>query len=543
MHLQFLGAAGVVTGSRTLVTEGPTRVLVDCGLFQGFKESRQRNWDRLRAGALDAVLLTHAHLDHSGWVPALVKQGYRGPIHCTEATASLLRILWPDSGRIQEEDAHHHARHHTSQHDAPQPLYTEADALRALEQLRPVPFHTPLPIGVFEATWQRAGHILGAGSLSLRSPTHHVLFSGDIGRADDAVMPPPEPPPAVDTLVMESTYGDRDHPTVDRRERLAEVIRATVERRGMVLVPAFAVGRAQGLLHALHELTIEGRIPRLPIVVDSPMATAATAAVLQHPGDTRLSADTLAAMTEGVEFVSDVEASKALHRRTDPFVLLSASGMLTGGRVLHHLTRRAPVKENTLLFVGFQAPGTRGAHLVGGARTVKVYGADVEVNCHVEQIGGYSAHADRGGLLAWLRSASERPARVFLNHGDPPATDALRKALKAEGYTAHAATERYSWRLEGEEAVPSMPEALRTDALDEGLLRFAQRLDFRGDTDDVVDAVCAAVERQKAGGLGAHLVVHGVPLGARVRAALSTADQALLTFVRDGGSGASREVR
>jgi len=530
VQLRFLGAAGVVTGSKSLVTEGATRLLVDCGLFQGFKENRLRNWDRLQTGPLDAVLLTHAHLDHSGWVPALVAQGYRGPVYCTEATASLLRILWPDSGRIQEEDAEHHNRRGSASHDPARPLYTEQDALRALERLRPVPFHEPLTLGAIEATYHRAGHILGAASLSLRSPSHHLLFSGDLGRPDDGVMLAPEPPVAADTVVMESTYGDRDHPSIDREEHLAQVIRTTAERGGMVLVPTFAVGRAQGLLWSLHRLTEAGRIPRLPIVVDSPMATSATAAVLQHPDDTRLSIDELTAMTAGVQFVGDASESKALNKRSEPFVLLSASGMLTGGRVLHHLVQRAPQPKNTLLFVGFQAPGTRGAHLVSGASTVKVFGTQVEVACHVEQIGGYSAHADRTELITWLQQAPEKPRQVFLNHGDPPAVDALRRQLEGVGYTTTAACERFAWRLDSD-IVPHRPDHERLHAAERGLLQFAARLDFRGDDEETVDAVCAAARRALAGELPPiPLVVHGPELGAKVRAALSPREQALLVF-------------
>jgi len=531
MQLRFLGAAGVVTGSKTLITEGPTRLLVDCGLFQGFKENRLRNWDRLQVGPLDGVLLTHGHLDHSGWVPALVRQGYRGPVYCTEGTASLVRILWPDSGRIQEEDAEHHNRRGTSSHRPARPLYTEADAHEALKRLEPVPFHAPQTLGIIEATFHRAGHILGAASLSLRSSTHHVLFSGDLGRPDDGVMQPPEPPVAADTIVMESTYGDRDHPPIDREEQLAEVIRQAADRGGMVLVPTFAVGRAQGLLWSLHRLKAAGRIPDLPVVMDSPMATAATAAVLQHPSDTRLTIDQLTEMTTDVQFVGDARESKALNKRSGPFILLSASGMLTGGRVLHHLIQRAPNPKNTLLFVGFQAPGTRGAHLAGGARSVKVFGQEVEVACQVEQIGGFSAHADRGELLAWLQAAEAPPRQVFLNHGDPEAVDALRKRLKAEGLRAIAASERFAWRLDAE-CTPHRPDAERIAAMDRGLLRFAQQLDFRGHDESTVDAVCAAVEAVRDGQLAddLRLVVHGPQLGARVREALSVADQALITF-------------
>jgi len=527
LHLRFLGAAGVVTGSKTLVTEGRTRVLVDCGLFQGFKEHRLRNWERLQVEPLDAVILTHGHLDHSGLVPALVAQGFRGPVYCTPGTAALLAVLWPDAGRLQEEEASHRNRKGQTKHEPARPLYTEAEAIAALQSLVTVPYHQPHPVGALELTFRQAGHILGAASVLLASATHRVLFSGDLGRPDDRVVPAAEPPPAVDTVIMESTYGDRDHPSIDRETRLAEVINRTAERGGMVLVPTFAVGRAQGLLWSLHRLKEAGRIPDLPVVVDSPMATRATAAFLAHPDDLRLTPSDLDAMTRDVQFTGSAEESIALNRQTKPFVLLSASGMLTGGRVLHHLVQRVGNPKNTLLFVGFQAPGTRGAHLVAREPTVRVFGRDVEVACEVDEIGGFSAHADRGELQAWLDAAEAKPGRVFLNHGEPEATDALRHQLRAAGYDAIVATERLTWHLDGE----VRPQTDDVVAADRGLLRFADRLVFRDADDDTVDAVCVAARRSRRGLLpGVKLIVEGAELGAMVRQCLDTKDQAVLTF-------------
>jgi metallo-beta-lactamase family protein len=448
MRLQFLGGAGVVTGSKALVTQGATRLLVDCGLFQGFKELRLRNREPPGTGRVDAIVLTHAHLDHSGYVPAMVAAGYDGPVYCSAGTASLLEVLWPDAGRLQEEEAEHHNRHGTSRHPVAEPLYTEDDALRALRRLVPVPWGDERTIGEMRFELVRAGHILGASSVLLTGGGRRVLFSGDLGRPDDGVVPAPVPPPAVDALVMESTYGDRDHPRVDRDQRLAEVIGRTVDRGGMVLVPTFAVGRAQSLLWSLHCLKEQGRIPDVPIVLDSPMASRATTAFLAHPEALRLSPDQLTAMTRYVTFTESADDSKALNRRTEPFVLLSASGMLTGGRVLHHLVQRVGNEKNTVLFVGFQAPGTRGSHLLSNPDTVRVFGREHEVRCEIEQIPGYSAHADRRELHAWLDSATARPALVVLNHGEPAASDRLRQQLERDGYRVAVASERIAWQVD-----------------------------------------------------------------------------------------------
>jgi metallo-beta-lactamase family protein len=502
MRLQFLGATTTVTGSRTLVTTPRTRLLVDCGMFQGFKANRLRNRDPLDTGGpLDAVVLTHAHLDHSGWCPALVRQGYEGPIYCTSATVDLLRILWPDSGRIQEADAEYANRKGSTRHAPALPLYTEADALHALKQLVPVDFHQPLSLGDIRVTFRGAGHILGAASVELRTADQSVLFSGDLGRVDDAVVPAPEPPSAVDAIVMESTYGDRLHPPIDRLDRLSEVINTTVERDGMVLIPSFAVGRAQGLMWGLHQLMEAGRIPRLRIALDSPMATKATQAFLRHPGDLRLTPSELEAMTKGVQFVGGVEESKALNQRSEPFILIAASGMLTGGRVLHHLAIRAPIRRNTLLFVGFQAPGTRGGRIIAGEKTIKMFGRKIPIRCDVEEIGGFSAHADAEGLHAWLRSAPERPSHVFLNHGESHASDALRRRLKDDGYAVTVASEGIAFDI------GDLPEPVRTVATPvphpdrEDAAFGGAALVFEEDTDAAAEGVRDALWAMKTGRL------------------------------------------
>ncbi|MCB9674485.1 MAG: MBL fold metallo-hydrolase [Alphaproteobacteria bacterium] len=526
MRIQFLGAAGTVTGSRTLVTCGDTRVLVDCGMFQGFKQNRLRNWDPLEVNEIDAVVLTHAHVDHSGWIPALVRNGYQGPVYCTKPTADLLSILLPDAGRIQEEDAEYANRKGHTKHAPALPIYTEQDAYEALKRIVPVELHAPYAIGGVEVEHRVAGHILGATSVVVRNGERVLQLSGDLGRPDDAVVPAPEPPAEADVLVLESTYGNRLHPDVDKLERLATIVTQTVERGGMVLIPSFAVGRAQGLLWGLHRLMEEGRIPRLPIVVDSPMATKATDAFVRNPDALRLTPGDLRAMTRNVQFVGSVEESRGVNSRTEPFVLIAASGMLTGGRVLHHLVQRAPTKKNTLLFVGFQAPGTRGGRIVAGERTVKMFGNKIKLRCDVEEIGGFSAHGDQQDLLAWVRSAPMRPGRIFLNHGEPEASDALRGLLKDEGYDVTVASEGVEWDLSEDrrtvlKPVPPKRAAKRPAAPEPQGLAGAS-LEFREDGDAVVDAIRAALRAMESGALPRiPVVAHGERLAARLEAALA----------------------
>lgn len=525
MKIQFYGAAGVVTGSRTLLTDGATRLLVDCGMFQGHKKNRLRNWEELDVGRLDAVVLTHGHIDHSGWVPALIARGYDGPVYCTEGTADLLQILWPDAGRIQEEDAKHANHRKSTRHEPALAMFTEADAVAALRQVKPIAFDTDFELGSLTLSFRVAGHILGAAAVWIRSPQRSILFSGDVGRPADLVMPPPEPPPAVDVVVMESTYGQRVHPESDLLESLAQVVDRTLERGGMLLIPSFAVGRTQGLLLALHRLMEGGRIPRLPIVVDSPMATRATRALVKHPGGSRLSVDELHAMCEHVQFVSSVEESKALHARTEPFILISASGMLTGGRVLHHLEHRAPVNRNTLLFVGFQAPGTRGAGLVAGQSPVKIYGKKIKVRCEVTEIRGLSAHADAKELTAWLESAPSRPKRVFLNHGEPDAADALRQRLKALGHSVTIATEGLAWDLTD---LKPLPVVRQVDAPPPAAM-LAHATGFRfSSLDDLatVQWVLGAIGRGDMPKVP--IAIDDAQLAERLRSTLSDADLALL---------------
>ncbi|HSD19290.1 MAG TPA: MBL fold metallo-hydrolase [Anaeromyxobacter sp.] len=429
--IRFLGAAGTVTGSRFLVQSGSVRVLVDAGLFQGPKELRLRNrapWP-VPPGSIDAVVLTHAHLDHTGALPQLVKSGFRGVAHCTPATRDLAGLLLPDSGRLQEEEARYANRKGYSKH-APNaaPLYSEDDAVAALSTLSPLAYGDEREIasGV-RLRFRRAGHILGSAlvELTLQGPRPlRLLFSGDLGRYGAPILPDPEPGVAADALVLESTYGGKRHPEASPAAALADEIRRAVRAGGAVVIPAFTVGRTQEVLFTLRELEEKGEVPALPVFVDSPMAVDATAIFLTHRADhddemTRL----LAAGKEPLRpakltFCRSPEQSKALNDVHGPCVILSASGMATGGRVLHHLARRLPDPRTTVLLVGFQAAGTRGASLQDGAATVRIHGEDVAVKARVASISGFSAHADEGEITRWLATFPAHPRRTFLVHGE-----------------------------------------------------------------------------------------------------------------------------
>jgi metallo-beta-lactamase family protein len=436
MRLTFLGAAETVTGSKLLVESSGTRVLVDCGLFQGVKNDRQRNREPFPfdPGGLDAVLLTHAHLDHSGMVPLLVKRGFRGPVWCTAGTAALVRVLWPDSGRLQEEDARWANERGFSKHHPAEPLYTADDAARALQQLAVVPRGaTPedaLTIGALRARWTPAGHILGASSVHLEDDETSVLVSGDLGRPHDPLMRAPAVPPAADHVIVESTYGGRRHAPIDVSEALAAIITRTAERGGVVLIPAFAVGRAQLLAHLLTELRDEGRIPGLPIALDSPMAIDVTELYLAHSDEHRLDRAQCGRMGHVVEAIRDPMESRHLIDRGGPRVVISASGMATGGRVLHHLRRVLPDPRHTVLLVGFQATGTRGEALASGAPSVKIHGEHVRVAAEVIRLDGLSAHADGEEVLDWLERLPRAPRVTYVVHGEPGPADSMRRAIQ-----------------------------------------------------------------------------------------------------------------
>jgi metallo-beta-lactamase family protein len=432
MEITFLGATGTVTGSRYLVRSGATRVLVDCGLFQGLKQLRLRNREPFAVdpASLDAVVVTHAHLDHTGYLPLLVRNGYRGPIHATPATRDLCSILLPDSGHLQEEEARDANRYGWSKHHPALPLYTREDAGASLASFRDLPIGAPLDLGGLTVTLHEAGHLLGSAMVELRERGVSLLFSGDLGRPSDPLLPPPARIPGTDHLVVESTYGNRTHSPEDPLDELAGLIQRTATRGGSVLIPSFAVGRAQTLLYLLHRLKEAGRIPWLPVYLDSPMASSATEIFRRHPEAHRLSAAECDAAFRVAVAVESVAESREVDAMRYPRIVISASGMATGGRVLHHLKAMAPDSRNTILFAGFQAAGTRGAAMVAGADSVKIHGAHVPVRAEVDALDGLSAHADADELVAWLDGFERPPRETFVTHGEPVAADALRRRIE-----------------------------------------------------------------------------------------------------------------
>jgi metallo-beta-lactamase family protein len=440
-RLSFWGGVGTVTGSRFLLRAGASRILVDCGLFQGFKQLRLRNWAPfpLSPASIQAVVLTHAHLDHSGAIPLLVKQGFRGQVLCTPPTRDLCEVLLTDSGSLQERDAEFANRHGFSKHQPALPLYTRADADAALPRFSPRPMGQAqrLPGGA-TLRFHPAGHILGAAMADIVLPDgRRLLFSGDLGRPGDPLMPDPERIEGADWLVVESTYGDRRHSTEDPEEAIAEVIRRTAARGGTVVVPAFAVGRTQTLLWHLSRLKAARRIPDLPIFLDSPMAQEASDIFTAHPGAHRLSHAEAKRAFAVARYVRDADESRALDNPV-PKVIVSAAGMATGGRVLHHLKVFAPDRRNTILMTGFQAGGTRGAAMLAGAEQVKIHGAYVPIRAEVRNLDMLSAHADADEIMAWLGGFRRPPVRTFVTHGEPAAADALRRRIAEDlGWDVH----------------------------------------------------------------------------------------------------------
>lgn len=435
LTLSFLGGAGTVTGSKYAIEDGRHRLLVDCGLFQGFKSLRLKNWAPfpIDVGALDAVILTHAHIDHSGYLPVLVRHGFKGPVFCSQATADLCKILLPDAGYLQEKDAEFANRRGFSKHKPALPLFTLKDAMASLDRLRPIPFerdHT-LPGGA-TVQLRRAGHILGAASVEIKWAGITTVFSGDLGRYNDAIMLDPSPFGRADYLLVESTYGNRLHDKGDAAEALARIVEATVLRGGTVVIPAFAVGRAQSLLFYLQRLKSAGRLTNVPIFLDSPMAEDASELFCRNGKDHKLSELECRRACAIAHYVRGVEESKALTANPMPKIIISASGMATGGRVLHHLKSFAPDPRNTILFAGFQASGTRGAAMVAGADSIKMHGEYVPVRAQVANLGMLSAHADSDELLRWLHSYREAPRMTFITHGEPAAADALRHRIDEE---------------------------------------------------------------------------------------------------------------
>jgi metallo-beta-lactamase family protein len=452
-RIQFLGAAETVTGSRYLVETDGARVLVDCGLFQGYKKLRERNWAQppFDPARLDAAILTHAHIDHSGYLPKLCKLGFARRIYCTSGTRDLLRILLPDSGSLQEEEAKRANKLGSSKHHPAEPLYTRDDAERCLDQLTPIPFYERFEAAPdLSATFTRAGHILGSACVTMQVGDRTIAFSGDVGRPSDPIMKPPDPLGAVDYLVIESTYGDRRHPAEDVGSALANIVNQTVDKGGVILVPAFAVGRAQHLLHLIARLRRDHRIPDVPVFLDSPMSIDATGVFCEHKLDHRISEEDCTAMCRVAQYAQTPDDSKAIDRRSGPMIIISASGMATGGRILHHLACFLPDEKNAVLFVGYQAGGTRGRALVDGADELKIFGQYVPVRARVAQVEGLSAHADYTELIDWLcQGKLAAPKRVFVTHGEPSGADALRRRLHdAFGWNAIVPEDGSTWTLE-----------------------------------------------------------------------------------------------
>lgn len=441
LTLSFLGAAGTVTGSRFLLEGNGKRVLVDCGLFEGLKQLRQRNWEPfpIAPASVDAVLLTHAHIDHSGYLPALARDGYAGPIYCSHASMELSSILLREGGDLQEKDAEFANRHGYSGHKPALPLYTARDAEAVLQRIKPISFHTAHTIGNgLRVTLRRAGHNLGAATIDCDWNGTRVVFSGDLGRYRDTMIVDPEPVPEADYLLLESTYGDHRHDDIDPQELLGSIIDRTAARGGTVLIPASAVGRAQSLLYHLERLKASGRLANIPIFLDSPMGIDASELLCSHLGDHRLSAEACVRACDIATYVRSVEASKAVMNSPLPKVIISASGMATGGRVLHHLKHFAPDARNTILFAGFQAAGTRGAALVAGVDRVKIHGEMVPVRAEVRNISTLSAHADADEILRWLGGFRRPPRQTFIVHGEQRASAALKARIEAElGWSCH----------------------------------------------------------------------------------------------------------
>jgi len=435
VKLTFAGAADTVTGSRYLLDSGGRQILLDCGLFQGFKKLRDRNWAAfaLPPREIDRVVLSHAHLDHSGYLPALVRDGFRGQIVATEATRELCEILLRDSARLQEEEADFANRHGYSKHSPARPLYTTEDAERALGRFLANGFDRDFDLGDgIVGCFLPAGHLLGASIVRLQRGHRTLVYSGDLGRPNDLVMRPPRKVDAADTLIVESTYGDREHGGEDPEAVLGRVIRETASRGGTILIPSFAVGRAQTLLYALHRLKQRDEIPEIPVFLDSPMAVDATRLYRRFEHDHRLTPEQCAGMYRAAKLITTPAESKRLATLHGPLVIISASGMATGGRVLHHLKRVLPDPANHVVFAGFQAPGTRGAHLVAGVREVRIHGEWHPVRAGVTQLDGFSAHADSSELIDWMRGFHSAPKQVYVTHGEPEAADRLRVRIEKE---------------------------------------------------------------------------------------------------------------
>ena len=452
--ITFYGGVGTVTGSKYLVESNGKKVLVDCGLFQGLKELRQRNWQDppFSASEIDAVIITHAHIDHTGWLPRLVRLGFTGEITTSGATGDLLKILLPDSARLQQEEADYRNRHDLTIHTPALPLYDENDVRATLEKLRLVP-NDNQPVQIIDgikASFSVAGHIMGASMVLLELEHAKVdggsirfLFSGDLGHYEQPIVKDPAAPPDCDYLMCESTYGNRLHGEIDSETAMARIINEAAERSGPILIPAFAVGRTQEVLYMIRDLEEHGRIPVLPVIVDSPMASQATQVYNRWHEEHDEEYDSILAKklhplrTKSMSTTSSRDQSKLVNDMKGPRIIISASGMLSGGRVLHHAMRVLPNPNATIIFVGYQAAGTNGRRIQDGEREVKIMKQWIPVNCHVEPVEGFSAHADWQAVLKWLGGLSKAPRTVFTTHGEPDAAEAMAQHIR----------ERFSWNV------------------------------------------------------------------------------------------------
>ncbi|MGI9541722.1 MAG: MBL fold metallo-hydrolase RNA specificity domain-containing protein [Cyclobacteriaceae bacterium] len=442
VRVKFLGAAKSVTGSKYLLEIDDFKLIIDCGLFQGKKELRRRNWDDLPQNSddIDAMVITHSHIDHIGYLPRLIKQGFNGPIYCTSATKDLMEIMLKDSAKIQEEEAAFAKRKGYSKHKDPQPLYGTEDAEAALLNLKACDYDKNVNVHhTIGVKFYNAGHILGSTLVEVtlhgNEQDKKIVFSGDLGRYDQPVLRDPEVIEEADILFVESTYGNKKNPPVSPKDSLAEVVNETVANGGCLLIPAFALGRTQLLIYYLKQLLEEGKIPDLPVFIDSPMAIKVTALYKKHFNDHKLREEELEDSVfdyKNLRYCKSAQDSKAINDRKKNAIIISASGMCTGGRIIHHLYHRLPREKDTVLFVGYQAEGTRGRRILEQEETIRIFGKDVPLNCQVRHINGLSAHADRSEILRWLGNFKKGPKYTFVVHGEVESATALADSLKQD---------------------------------------------------------------------------------------------------------------
>lgn len=436
MKITFLGGALSVTGSKYLIEEGDEKILIDCGLFQGFKELRERNWAEFPVDpkTIKAVILTHAHLDHSGYLPLLVKNGFNGPIFATPATCALCKVILLDSGHLQEEDAKRANKYGFSKHKPALPLYTVRDAESAIKRFQPIDYYQKKEIdGLLSFTFSRSGHILGSALVTLNSKETEMVFTGDLGRIEDPLMNPPDKIESTDYLLLESTYGARQHPKTDPEKELEAIVNSTLAKGGTTIIAAFAVGRAQTVLYFLSKLKQEGKIPKnLPIYLDSPMGQEATDVFCNIPSENKLSVENREQVCSVARYTKSGKESQALSESDKPCVIIASSGMAEGGRILQHLKSFGPYEKNTIIFTGYQAGGTRGARLLNGEPQIKIFGDMVPIHARIALLSSLSSHADSEELIQWLKNFKKSPKRIFLVHGESEGMEALKQKIALE---------------------------------------------------------------------------------------------------------------